>query len=197
MALTPLATPDDLRAAGVAVSEDEEPLVAHWLAVASAAVREAAGCPISETISTVDIEGEAGVWLHLPGPPVTAVAAVAVDEVPVTDWRLRSNSLWRRSGWHGGDPPAEVTVTYTHGLPDVPADIIELVCRIAAAALVAWRSAPDGGGLAAGDVRSERLGDYSVTYGSDGLVTEMELPDYLRERLAARFGGGAALVRFR
>ncbi|WP_229913637.1 hypothetical protein [Streptomyces capitiformicae] len=47
------------------------------------------------------------------------------------------------------------------------------------------------------DIRSERIGDYSVTYGDSGLITTMELPDYLRERLAARFGGGAALVRSR
>ncbi|MEV1006126.1 hypothetical protein [Streptomyces sp. NPDC049881] len=197
MALSPLASVADMAAAGVPVAPEEEARVTHWLTVASAAVREAAGCPISQTTSTLSVEGPPTAWLTLPGPPVTAVSAVEVDGTPATDWRLRSGQLWRRSGWCAGDPPTEVTVTYTHGLPDVPADIIELVCRMAAAALVAWRGAPDGAGLAAGDVRSERLGDYSVTYGDDGLITEMELPDYLRERLAARFGGGVTLLRSR
>lgn len=197
MALTTLATVADLEARGLAVEAGETAMVAVYLDVASTAVREAAGCPISQTTSTLTLEGEADQRLRLPGPPVTAVALVELDGVAITDWRLRSGTLWRAAGWTAADGPSEVEVTYTHGLPTVPADIVDLVCRIAAATLVAYRAEDDGTGLAARDVRQERIGDYSVTYGDDGLITEMELPGYLRERLAARFGGGASLVRSR
>ncbi|MEV6450921.1 hypothetical protein AB0M75_06400 [Streptomyces anulatus] len=197
MALQPLATVADLTARGLTVDPSETVVVGTFLEVASSAVREAAGCPISQTTSTVTLEGEADTRLRLPGPPVTAVASVLLDGAAVTDWRLTGGRLWRAAGWAGAGGPSEATVTYTHGLPTVPADIVDLVCRIAAAALLSHRSEDDGTGIAAADIRSERIGDYAVTYGDDGLISEMELPDYLRERLAARFGGGAELVRSR
>lgn len=197
MTLLPLATVEDLSSRGLVILDGESFIVDTYVHVASAAVREAAGSPISQTTSTVTVDSEAVQWLRLPGPPVTAVASVKLDGAAVTDWRLRSGMLWRAAGWTGTDGPSEAEVTYTHGLPNVPADIVDLVCRMVAAALAAYRSEPDGLGLAARDVRSERIGDYSVTYGDTGLITEMELPDYLVERLAARFGGGAGVVRSR
>lgn len=199
MALQPLATVADLTARGLTVDASETAVAGVYLDVASAAVRAAAGVSISETTSTVTLEGEAGQWLSLPGPPVRSVQAVTVDgdALAATDYRLRSGRLWLARGWSYRCEPSEVTVTYTHGLPTVPADIVDLVCRIAAAALVAYRSQPDGEGLAAKDVRSERIGDYSVQYGDGGRITEMELPPYLREQLRARFGGGVAVVRSR
>ncbi|MFD3657028.1 hypothetical protein [Streptomyces sp. NPDC058620] len=197
MALEPLATVADLVALGLTLETDETPIAQRYLAVASAAVREAAGAPISETTSTVTVEGEADQRLRLPGPPVTAVASVTRDGVEVADWRLRSDRLWRFGGWTSDGGPSDIEVTYTHGLPEVPADIVDLVCRMVTAALVSYRAQDDGTGLAAGNITSERIGDYAVTYGGNGLITEMELPDYLRERLAARFGGGASLLRSR
>ncbi|MDT3395438.1 hypothetical protein RKE29_02025 [Streptomyces sp. B1866] len=198
MALPPLATVADCTARGLTVEASETAVMGVYLDVASTAVREAAGAPISQTTSTVALEGPDGsLWLDLPGPPVTAVATVAIDGQAVTDWRLRSGRLWRAAGWSPSCEPSEVEITYTHGLPSVPADIVDLVCRIAAAALLAYRAEPDGTGLAARDVRAERIGDYSVTYGDDGRITELELPEYLRERLAARFGGGVAVVESR
>lgn len=198
MALPPLASEADLTARGLTVEASESAIVAVYLDEASAAVREAAGVPISQTTSAVSLEGPAdSPWLTLPGPPIVSVASVAIDGEEVTDWRLRSHRLWRSAGWGHGHGPSEVTVTQTHGLAAVPADIVGLVCRITAAVLIAYRSQPNGEGLAARDVRAERIGDYSVTYGDDGRITEIELPDYLREQLAARFGGGAAVVRSR
>ncbi|WP_319054797.1 head-tail connector protein [Streptomyces europaeiscabiei] len=198
MALDPLATAADLEARGLTVEPDEETIVGTFLEEASAAVREAAGVPISQATSTVGLEGpDDSQWLTLPGPPIQSVSAVEIDGQAVTDWRLRSHRLWRASGWASGCEPSEVTVTQTHGLPTVPADIVGLVCRIAAAVLVAHRAQPDGEGLAARDIRSERIGDYAVTYGDSGRITQIELPDYLREQLAARFGGGVTVVRSR
>jgi hypothetical protein len=198
VALAALATLADLTARGLTVEAGQETTVATtYLDVSSTAVREAAGVPISQTTSTVLLEGPPSEWLTLPGLPILSVATVEIDGEAVTDWRLRSHRLWRSCGWSPGCGPSEVEVVQTHGLSPVPSDIVDLVCRITATALADYRADPDGAGLAAVDIRSERIGDYSVTYGDSGLITTMELPDYLRERLAARFGGGAALVRSR
>ncbi|MGW3627287.1 hypothetical protein [Streptomyces sp. NPDC000880] len=198
MALEPLATVADLEARGLTVDASETAIVAVYLDVASTAVREAAGTPISETTSTVTVEGEADQRLKLPGLPISAVATVELDGVAVTDWRLRSQRLWRAAGWTACGGPSEVEVTYTHGMAAVPSDIVDLVCRMTAAALVSYRSEEGGTGLAADKVlTSERLGDWAATYGNDGRITEMDLPQYLRERLAARFGGGVDLLRSR
>lgn len=197
MALEPLATVDDLEARGLTVDASETDIVGVYLGVASAAVREAAGTAISRTTSTVMLEGAHGQWLTLPGAPIESVDAVSVDGRAVTGWRLVSGRLWLASGWSGCDP-SEVEVTYTHGLVDVPEDIVDLVCRMTAAALVVYRSEDGGTGLAADkEITSERLGDWSVTYGSDGRITEMDLPQYWRERLAARFGNSFTVLRSR
>lgn len=198
MALAPLATVTDCEDLGLVVTANETPLLESYLAAATASVRDAAGVPISQTTSTVDIEGRASPWLRLPGAPITAVSTVELDGETITDYRLRTTDLWRRRGWLSTcGEPSLVTVTYTHGMPTVPADIVSLVCRIAAQTLVSYRSSDGGEGLAAENVTQERIGDYSVSFGDDGAITELELSDRLRTRLAARFGGGAEVVRSR
>jgi hypothetical protein len=195
MALAPLATVADLAARGVTVDASEADAVATFLDVASATVRDAAGSPISETASTVVLEGDRGYRLRLPGLPVSAVTEVKLDGEVITDWTLRSGAILRDAGWQTGCIPSEVTVTYTHGLPEVPEDIIDLVCRLAAKSLVALRETPDGTGIADRALVSERIGDYSAVYTyATPLYSDAEIPDYLRARLAARFGGGAGTV---
>lgn len=189
MADAPLATLADMTARGVTVDPSEEGVVTTALATASAAVREAAGSPISRTTATVTLEGVPTSRLHLPGRPVVSVSSVAIDGVPVDDWRLVSDALWREDGWCAGRGPSEVTVTYTCGLAAVPADIVDLVCRLAGQALVAHRS----GDAMARAVSEERIGDYSVTY-ADSETGTMTLSDFQRARLAARFGSGAGVV---
>ncbi|MFK4797791.1 hypothetical protein ACI3K5_03745 [Streptomyces sp. MPA0124] len=197
MALAPLATTADLEARGLTIDPSETSIVGVYLGVSSAAVREAAGTAISRTTSTLTLEGPTGQWLTLPGPPIVSVASVSIDGRPVTDWRLRSERLWRAVGWSGCEP-SEVEVTQTHGLVDVPEDIVDLVCRMTAAALVRYRSEDGGEGLAADkEITSERLGDWSVTYGSDGRISEMELTQFWRDRLAARFGSSVTALRSR
>ncbi len=198
-----LATTLDLAKAGITLAAGESDLAANYLDVASEHIRQAAGVRISQQTSTVELEGGIDVWLRPPGVPITAVSSVVLDDVVLaadTDYLLRSGALWRELGWASSTRwlrarPSKVIVTYTHGLSSVPADIIDLTCRLAAAALVAWRGSPDGSGLASvGTVRQETLGDYSVTYAATGLITEMMLPDPLREQLRARFGQGVAVV---
>jgi hypothetical protein len=194
VALDPLATVDDLEARGFTVDASETSIAGVYLGIASAAVREAAGTAITRVTSTITLEGARGQWLRLPGPPIVSVDSVSIDGDPVTDWLLRSERLWRAVGWTGCEP-SEVEVTFTHGLPEAPEDIVDLVCRMAASAVVAVRD-DDGTGLASTkEVTSERLGDWSVTYGADGRISEMDLPQYWRERLQARFGGGIDMLR--
>src|ERR1044072_4421586 len=108
MALDPLATTADLPAS---VDTSDAALVAQMLAAASAEVREAAGCAISEQTSTITIGGTSSRWLTLPGGPVTDVASVEVDGEAVTDWKLVDGRLWRACGWDGCEPTQlEVTM---------------------------------------------------------------------------------------
>jgi hypothetical protein len=190
MSLAPLATVADLEARGVTVAESELPAVAVYFDVASAIVRDAAGSPISESTSTVTLEGR-GSRLLLPGGPVTAVSAVSVDGVAVTDYKLLSGSLTRPCGFDDG---SEVTVTYAHGLPAVPADIVDMVCRLVGQELLKLREGGADTALASKPVTQERIGDYSVTYGYDVAFTDMDLPDKVRDKLAARFGNGAGIT---
>lgn len=196
MTLPPLATTDDLTARRIAYPDG--PQAGTFLGVASAAVRDAAGTAISATTSTLELWGNGGPWLRLPGPPVTAVASVVLDGRTLSegaDYVRADEYLFRPRGWPSpGCGRAAATVTYTHGLPEVPADIVDLVCRMTAAALVAAAAEDDGSGLAVTRISSERLGDYSVTYRADTGMTEMELAERTAERLRARFGGGAYQV---
>ncbi|MEU9839739.1 hypothetical protein AB0C69_11015 [Actinomadura sp. NPDC048032] len=196
MALPPLATTDDLDAR--TITWDDQRLAETYLAVASAAVRDAAGVPISQTTSTVPLFGDGGQWLRLPGPPVVSVASVVLDGdalIPGEDWALVDGFLFRMCGWTvDGPQPKAFEVTYTHGLPDVPADVVDLVCRMAGAAIKLAEQDEGGAGLVVDRIVSERLGDYAVTYDKAAGATEMELSDRTRDRLRARFGGGSAAM---
>ncbi|ADE43453.1 head-tail adaptor [Streptomyces phage phiSASD1] len=196
MALAPLATVADLEARGVTVAAEEAVFLAATLDSASTVVREAAGSPISEATSTVELEGETGSRLRLPGLPVRSVSEVLLDGVPVTGWRLRSGALWREAGWSHGCGPSAVSVTYVHGLPEVPADIVDLVCRMAGQALLSFRENEDAlSALADKPLAQERIGDWSATYAFAPEFSVMEIPEKMRRRLAARFGGTIAAVR--
>jgi hypothetical protein len=199
MALDPLATIADLTARGVTVESAETVAVTTYFDVASALVREAAGSTITQATSTITLEGDHDTRLRLPGQLVQSVSDVSIDGNPVTDWKLASGALWRELGWRAmnwtsygwrsTDQPSEVSVTYTHGLPAVPADIVDLVCRLVGQALVALR----GGDPFARVVDLERIGDYQAKYGN--LETGMlALSDFQRNRLAARFGAGPSTV---
>jgi hypothetical protein len=180
MALPPLATLADLTARGTPV--DDVNLAGIYLDIASSLIRTAAGHAIAQTTATVVLDGTCTTRLRLPGSPVTAVHSVLMDEVPVTDYRLSAGCLVHSAGWFGD----AVEVTYTYGLPVVPADVVDMVCRLTAHALA--------GDPAARAIRSERIGDYSVTY-SDTETGTMSLSDSQRHRIAARFGSSLVSAR--
>lgn len=153
------------------------------LAAVSTAIREAAGSPITETTATICVPGSVTSWLDLPGP-VRNVSAVTFGDTVLTadDFRVWPDRLWRAEGWGGPDIP--VTITYTLGLPEVPADIAHLACELVAM-------------MASGSidhrVSSEGVDDYRVTY-RDGAVTALDLPQRTRDALRARFSGGVSSV---
>lgn len=197
MALAPLAVVTDLPAS-VDVSNSAQ--VATSLAAASAAVRDAAGVPISQATSTVALMGSRDRWLTLPGSPVISVSAVLLDGVAVTDYAFRQGSLYRSYGWACRGPlsgsrrwdpdyPSEVTVTMVHGFLEVPADIIALVASLAAADI---NAAAEGYESKAG-IASESIDDYRVAYTSGENVQSfaVELPERTRLWLRQRFGGGS------
>lgn len=193
--MDPLATLADLQAREI--EHDSSETLQSLLVAASASVRDAAGSPISRGTWTVSVPGRPDQWLTVPLQPVVDVTDVKLDgvELPDGEWRLVGGRLWRRSGWRGGCDPAEVTMTVTGGLDPVPADIVDLVCSMVGSALArlaeGYRSRQD-------DPSAIRIDDYSEQYTvtvGDRLAGAMELPAATRDRLAARFGRGAAVVR--
>lgn len=187
MALDPLATVADLAARGV---RDGELEVA--LGVASAAIRDAAGVPISEVTATIStVTPISGHILPLPGP-VTAVTEVTVDGdvVDADEYRNLGNGLWRRCGW--GREPLPVTVEGTFGLAEVPADVVDLTCQLAKA----WLDHVAAGGGSVAGLKSVKIDDASETYTDEaaGQVSAAFLPKVTRDWLAARFSGGVFVV---
>jgi hypothetical protein len=193
MALPDLAAEADLSARGVDVSNTA--LVAVMLAAASAVVRAACQSPVLETTSTVSLWAtDDDRYLDLPGKPVMAVSAVAVDGTTVTDHKLVNGRLWRLCGWGWCGEPTPVEVTLTHGFTVVPADVKALVVDLAIAGMDAATE-----GAHSPNKIAERIDDYSVTWaaGADVVASAMELPKATKAALRARFGGGVALVASR
>lgn len=202
MALAPLAQTTDLAARNITVPSDMDATAV--LASASAAVREAAGCAISSTTSTVNLIADDWCTLDLPGVPVTAVASVAVEGTVLAPstltsgcwsagWRLSGNTIVFRGQWF--ELPATITVTYTHGLTVVPDDIVDLVCSVAAMAFQ-----QDGDYSGAGRLQSIRLGDYAESYNpayGPESPSPVGIPKSVRDQLRVRFGTSTAALRMR
>lgn len=190
MALAPLATTADLTARGIDITDASR--ATALLASASSAVRDAAGVPISKVTSTIELDGGRGQWLALPVSPVRTVSSVKVDDVEVSDYRLRSGALWRACGWLTDCGPSSIEVTVAHGLDDVPADIVDLVCSLVAAGMAAAGEGYDP----KRSLAYESIDDYryGMRQGDDEIVSPMILPDRTREWLRVRFGGGGVAV---
>jgi hypothetical protein len=190
--LNPLATPDDLLDRNITIPADMN--VFAVLASATDAVRDAAACPISQATSTVTLVATDREQLDLPAGPVASVVSVSIGGTPVTGWDKVGDSVYFRGTWPASTClPAEVTVTYTHGLTVVPADIVDLVCQVAAI-----MGAQNGDPGAGGKVTAVRLGDYGETYsvpaGTES-PSPVALPDTVKQALRTRFGTSVAMVR--
>lgn len=172
------------------------PITTVMIESASAEVIDAAGSPILSTRSTVDLPALRARILRLPGLPVTEVHAVTIDGQPVTGYKRINAGLYRATGWSEGSLEI-VTVDYTHGLPSLPADIKDLVCRMVISGLINAADGADGLSINNGRLSSVAIDDYKESYSTGDTVdaiTEMTLPQRTRDRLAKRFGNYGAKV---
>lgn len=179
--MQPLASISDVLARGI----DSDRCSLQDLADASAAVRDAAGSPITAETCTVTVMGGGGLWLAVPAP-CTAVTAVSVDDVAVTGWKRFPHRLYHEDGW--GDWPSVVQITGTFGLAACPADIVRLVVDLA---VLAHDSDP-----ADLRIRSESIDDYQVTMTGEA-VSAVEIPERTRAALRQRFSGNAHVTGVR
>jgi hypothetical protein len=189
-----LITKADLAKYGTDVDLDA-PRVELMIQIASETVIDAAGSPILQTRSVVEIPAMPSRILRLPGLPVSEIHAVSVDGLAVTGWTRITAGLYRPYGWSSYGLET-VTVDYTHGLPTVPADIKDLVARMVIAGLLAAQDGADGLALTNGRLSSFSIDNYREAYATGAeveAVTEMTLPERTRERLARRFGAGASV----
>jgi hypothetical protein len=147
------------------LSSSEKPRAVHLLNVASERVRTFTGLTFTAETTTTRVRVRNGL-ARLPQRPVTAVSAVVdmdgnavnfewyagqvVDCKPVMLNVFEINLCRTTPQW--------VDVTYTHGYNPIPADVVGIVCDLAAAAL---DSPPEESG-----VQSETWSDYSITTGS-------------------------------
>lgn len=187
MALSSLADLGDLP-----IQWTVEPEASKALTIASAAVREAAGSAITQTTSTVVVPGGPMSLLRLPGP-VVSVESVALDGVALasSSYRVLAEGLWRPQGWGVG--PYPVTVTgLVHGLATVPADVVDLTAQLA----VSWLQHQVAGGGSTAGLSSVAIDDARETYTDEsaGQISPVYIPAATRAWLAARFGGGPAVV---
>jgi len=191
-----LATVDDLTNLGIEVTDAN--LAELLLASVSDEIRATAGVPITAVTSTISFPTEASRRIELPGHLPRDVENVRLDGVDLAedrDYVVRGGSLWRVGcpHWHKpGTPPSELTVTYTHGYDQVPADLVRMVCMYVAAGLNAAR---DGFSTPRG-LQYVRIDDYSEGYatGDQEVVDPSALTERTKQHLRARFGGAAPVV---
>lgn len=197
MALATLASVADLDTKGVDITNSM--LVDLMLNTASTVIREAAGSTISQETSTVKVVAPDGRWLALPGP-VTSVDTVLLDGVAFADWKFVGGMLWHPWGWSCGVytyhrpfrydvwAPIEVTVTYTHGYAEVPADIVNLCVDLVKAGIEDAKRKTTPANVVS---TSYSIDDYTErTQFTDHVRTVMELPGVTKMWLAQRFGSG-------
>jgi hypothetical protein len=161
--------------------------------LATAKVQAAAGQRLVAATSTFVID--VGMWqcdeyLTLPQLPVRSVAAVEIDGVAITDWRLSSQQLWRLYGWNTNPTaPTQVTATgVAHGYL-AGAQALELA-RGYVLALCAMPYETAGAA-----VKSESIDDYRVTYADADAA--MHVTDAMRDQLIAAYGTSAYVTTSR
>lgn len=187
----------DLEDYGLTTEQTSTLLVTRLIRSASEQVIEAAGSPIGGTTSTVTLVQPPGsTVLRLPGLPIQTVHKVTIDNHEVNDFMVVADGIYRAGLW-GFAQPVQVQVEYTHGPPEVPADIQDLVCRMVMAGVINSLDGPEGLILNNGNISSVAIDDFREAYATGSgveAVTEMTLPTRTRDRLRARFGGNSPTV---
>lgn len=169
-------------------SDAELAQVEQLLDLVTAEIQAEIGQTIEDGTTTVSLAGSWSRDLELPERPITAVTSVSLNGsvLPTGSWDwngLRTirygvtfegttgdwidvdvipyhGATWFDSGLRWGGPTSVISVTYTHG-GTVPNDLKLITLRVAARSM----ASPSG------DIRSEALGAYSVTYAA-GTATD-------------------------
>ncbi|MDR4533216.1 hypothetical protein [Glutamicibacter sp. PS] len=181
-----------------ATADLNAPIVDVLINSASAAVTDAAGSPILQRRSTVTLLAGRARLLRLPGLPVREIHTVTVDGQPVTGWHQAAGGIYLATGFSDRSI-TPVTVDYTHGLTELPADIKDLVCRMVISSLIVAQSDDEEPYLTIdnGRLSSVAIDDYKEGYATGDTVdaiTEMDLPQRTKDWLAKRFGNSGAKV---
>lgn len=159
-----LATLEDVEAVlGRDLEDDEILRVDRLIAMMTKKVRTFLGQYIEEVENdAVELEPDSWGRVRLPQRPVTAVASVTVEgeTVPAALYTWTAQGALTRTFGYWLSP---VTVVYTHGYETVPDDIAAVVAEL----VVAKFSTPEG------QVRSESIGSYSVSYGDTTAAGEL------------------------
>lgn len=181
--MTALATLPDLELMMERTIEgDESRRALRLLETASERVRTFTGRRFEQSTETKRLRVR-NARVRLPQGPVTAVSAVedTNGNALTYTWQagqivdLCANPLnsWEIEPYRRG--LRWVDVTYTHGWESIPADIVGIVCEVAAAAF----SQP----IEAAGIQSETLGDYTVTT-STTIPSGVRLTQQQRDALA-------------
>jgi hypothetical protein len=155
--------------------------------LATAKVQRAAGgqriVAATTTGAVIDLQpGYDDCYVLLPQLPVRGVASVLLNAVAVTDYYLRSQSLWRSTGWSGWSYiPPQLTVTFDHGHL-AGSQALQLGRNYA------LELARGGWGNPLGQT-SKAIDDYRVTYAEAD--ARMVLPPAAEEAIAAAYGTSA------
>lgn len=163
--LAPFADPQDL--AGFSDPEAR-------LSAASALIRAYCGWHVAPMIKeTFTLDGSGSDTLMLRSLQLTDVESVVENGAAVDGFEWSQAGFLRRSGrWT--NRLRGITVTVTHGYEDVPAEITQVCCQVAARAI----ASPTG-------ARTESAGGLSVTYAVPGGLLELERVVLGRYRLPA------------
>ena len=109
--------------------------------------------------------------LFLPELPVIEVTSVVEDGETLVagsdeDYQLGRYGVLHRIGQNWEEGVQTVTVTYTHGYATIPQDVRDVATRAASRVYQAGLKSAELEGIAG--VQAMSLGDYSVTFGSEG-----------------------------
>lgn len=185
-----LVTPEELASF---LQQDLDTATATLLIeMATGKVQAACGQRLVAVTSTfvIDVDPcDYGPWLTLPQLPVRSVASVLLDGVAVTDWYLRSQRLWRSSGWINYlDRPTQIIVEdVAHGHLD-GSQALQLARDYTLALAAAGYGNPGG-------AASEQIDDYRVTYAEAD--SRMQVTAGMRDHLRAAYGTTAYVTSSR
>lgn len=196
--MTSLASPADLATRlNTTFTAGQTAQAQMLLDEASSLIRALTGQTLTiVTGDTITVEAPTGAWLDLPQRPVTNVESVSSDDVPVTDFKVIGNRLWRVGGWgrrfwygmwlRNVPYPHTVTVTYDHGY--APGDERLNLAKGAACTLASQAIAQP-----AGNVQSEAIDDYKVVFRAN--AGPLQMTEQVERALIQAYGRAAFSIR--